>query len=199
MLSEATETTKIAYGDESVLLVADPPLYLVGASVFTADADAARRTLEGVKPKGASKLHWRSMTDPQKADSVAAISSLGHQTTIVAASPLNGVKQERARRKCLESLLIKLESEGVDTLVLESRREALDKRDRDCLLYARRSNAVHTIDIAHVVGEEDALLWMPDQILGAYGEGVRGLKAAGRWAEDWRKVMESVELVDVRL
>ena len=81
-MSESNEEKTMAYGDESVLLVADPPLYLVGASVFNANADVVRRALERVKPKGAPKLHWRSMTDRQKEGSMAAISSLDHHTTI---------------------------------------------------------------------------------------------------------------------
>ena len=48
-MSESNEKKTIAYGDESVLLVADPPLYLVGASVFNANADVVRRALERVK------------------------------------------------------------------------------------------------------------------------------------------------------
>ena len=198
-MAETTENKTVAYADESVLLSADPPLYLVGASLIKGDQESAIEALEQAKSKGAVKLHWRSMTDSQKAHSVAAISSIEHQTTIVAASPLVGVKQERARRKCLESLLVKLEGMGVDVLTLESRREPLDGRDRDCLLYARRANAVRSIDIAHVVGADDPRLWLPDQILGAYGESVRQLKAAEKWEDDWKSVMESIEVLGVKL
>ena len=198
-MSEENQNESIAYGDESVLLAAEPPLYLIAASILKSDEKSAIQTLVQAKPKGAIKLHWRSMTDAQKANSIAAISAIEHQTTIVAASPLVGIKQERARRKCLESLLIKLESLGVDVLTLESRRELLDGRDKDCLFYARRAKAVQSIDIAHIAGEEDPRLWLPDQILGAYGESERKLKAAEKWANDWSQVMESIEVLKVKI
>ncbi len=161
-MSEASENNIVAYGDESVLLAAAPPLYLLGASILKGDQRSVVEALERIKPKGAAKLHWRSMTDAQKAESVAAMSRARHQTTIVSASPLVGIKQERARRKCLEALLAKLETLGVDVLTLESRREPLDGRDRDCLLYARRAHVVQSIDLAHVAGQDDPRLWLPD-------------------------------------
>lgn len=198
-MAENQETKLTAWGDESILSSADPPLYLLAASVFEGDARAAIETLESVKPAGAAKLHWRNMTDKQKANSIEAISTIGHQTAIVVASPLKGIKQERARRKCLVSMLIKLEEMGVSTLFLESRQNALDKRDRDCLMYARRANAVKAIDVEHVRGENDARLWLPDQVLGAYGENLRALDRAHRWAKTWAKVMESVEVLNIKL
>lgn len=198
-MTENQKTELTAWGDESILTSADPPLYLLAASVFEGDVQAAIETLESVKLAGAAKLHWRSMTDKQKANSIDAISTVGHQTTIVAASPLKDIKQERARRKCLVSMLIKLEEMGVSTLFLESRQNALDKRDRDCLMYARRANAVKAIDVEHVRGESDARLWLPDQVLGAYGENLRALDRAHRWSKTWAQVMKSVELLDIKL
>lgn len=188
-----------AWGDESILISADPPLYLLAASVFEEDVCAAIETLESIKPAGAKKLHWRSMTDKQKAHSIEAISTVGHQTTIVAASPLRGIKQERARRKCLMSMFVKLEEMGVSALYLESRQDALDKRDRDCLIFARRANMVKTIDVKHIKGEDDARLWLPDQILGAYGENLRALDRTHRWSKSWAKVMENVDVLDIKL
>ena len=54
-VSEASENNIVAYGDESVLLAVDPPLYLLGASIFKGDQRSVVEALERIKPKGAAK------------------------------------------------------------------------------------------------------------------------------------------------
>lgn len=198
-LDESKTQTIVAWGDESILMSAAPPLYLLAASVFKDFPDSATKTLENLKPKGARKLHWRSMTDAQKAKSIKAIAAIEHHTTIVVGSPLVGVKQERARRKCLELLLMELESLGVSKLIMESRQELLDKRDVDCLMFARRTKSISRIDLAHVLGEEDSRLWMPDQILGAFGECARRPEKSPTWSDAWKKTIEHLSIKNLDL
>ena len=53
---------------------ADPPAYLLAATVFTSETGLER--LERVKPKSAAKLHWREMTDAPKRASLEAIAGI---------------------------------------------------------------------------------------------------------------------------
>lgn len=197
-MSANKKSNTMAFGDESILLSTNPPLYLLGASILGGDESSATKKLEQAKPKNASKLHWRNMSDRQKADSLAIISNIDHQTVLVEAAPLKGIKQERARRKCLETILIELESRNIVQLLLESRQDRLDKRDKDCLLYARRAKAISTIDVAHSRGSDDARLWLPDQILGAYGENKKA-NADTRWLEHWEQIRDKIEVLKISL
>ena len=45
-MSEESQNESIAYGDESVLLAAEPPLYLIAASILKSDEKSAIQTLE---------------------------------------------------------------------------------------------------------------------------------------------------------
>ena len=198
-MNEANETLKIAYGDESVRVSSTPPLYLLAATVLADEGSHGLEALEKLVPKGAKKLHWRDMTNRLQSRSLAQISSMEQTTTIVVASPLDKIKQERARRKCLARLLVCLEETGVEKLVLESRKDELDKRDRDCLLYLRRSNAIWGIDIEHVPGDEDPRLWLPDQILGAYGDVLSESGHFKKWVDKWESMADDVEVIEIGL
>ena len=55
------------------------------------------------------------------------------------------------------------------------------------------------IDISHIAGQEDPRLWLPDQILGAYGDIAKGLEAAKKWASCWNQIMKSVEVAEINL
>ena len=90
----------------------------------------------------------------------------------VAAIPLDGsVSSERARRKCLELLLPVLEYEyGVNRLVLEARESHQDDRDLDFARGIRSRHIIETLRVDFKPGNEDARLWIPDQVLGALGD-----------------------------
>ena len=82
-------------------------MYLVAATMLPEHASLAQ--IEGLLPKGAAKLHWRDLGIKAQRESLQAIASLDSRSTIVVAAPINPHKQERARRKCLETLLPLLE------------------------------------------------------------------------------------------
>ena len=198
-MTEESQNKSIAYGDESIRTSHTPPLYLLAATVLSEDLGKNEDALRKLMPKGAKKLHWRDMTNRLQAKSLERISSISQTTTIVVASPLDKIRQERARRKCLERLMVCLEEAGVSKLVLESRKDDLDKRDRDCLLYLRRSKAISTIEMEHVPGEDDPRLWLPDQILGAYGDVLSETGHFKKWIENWEPVSDDVEVIEIGL
>lgn len=92
-----------------------------------------------------------------------------------------------------------MELQGVNNLVLESRGERNDKRDVELLLSLRRKNAIRRIDLTQRRGSEDANLWVPDQLLGAYAElelGSCGSSAA--MGSNWTKIRPSITEIRVR-
>ena len=91
------------------------------------------------------------------------------------------LKPKGARRKCLERLLPLLETEyNVDTLVLERREISQDRNDIRFIDGLRSRRFIGPIRVELCAGETDARLWLPDQLLGAYGDAQAG---TGRYDE----------------
>lgn len=186
-----------AWGDESVRVSADPSVYLLAATmVFPGESV---ETLSAIKPKGAVKLHWRDMTRKLQAKSLDALAEIRHSTTIVVGAPLPKRKQERGRRKCLECLLPELESLGVNMFVLESRDDYKNKKDVELFLALRRKGVIRTIDIAHRSAESEPRLWIPDQILGAYGDVLCDNPGAEYWSSSWRRMQDCVKVLQTTI
>lgn len=186
-----------AWGDESVRITANPSAYLLAATIV--DPEESIDGLMRVKPANAKKLHWRDMTRHNQSLSLAALSCVRQATTVVVGTPLPKKKQERGRRKCLECLLPELEARGVAVLVLESRDDEKNKKDRDLLFAMRRKGQIESIDIIHRRAENEPLLWIPDQILGAYGDVLCGNPGSKTWLEQWKKTCERIEVLEVAI
>lgn len=185
-----------AWGDESIRTVCSPPVYLLAASYREDGNDFDTSAMEAMLPKGARKLHWRDMNDKTRAESTSAISRLGVSHTIVVACNIATNKQERARRKCLETLLPRLESFGIDRYVLESRGDAKDKQDMLMLAALRSKGICKFIRLVHKDGREDSHLWIPDQVLGAYGD-IRSGVAKDSLRSEWNRLSSKVTTVEI--
>ncbi len=188
---------KTAYGDESIRISAPTPAYLMAATVLPDGCDLS--ALAALKPKSAAKLHWRELTDAVRRESLACVAGLGGRTALVAATPLPRRKQERGRRKCLEVLLPELERAGVDTLVLESRVLQLNDRDIDMLQAMRARKFVEAIALEHAHASDEARLWVPDQILGAYGDWLCDEREARKWGDSWLEILSGLKVLEARL
>lgn len=185
----------VAYGDESIQRACVPSRYLLAATIYAEGTDPSF-ALRRAKPSGASKLHWYDLDPKRQATSLEIISSVPQQTTIVAALPLGGTKTERARRKALEEIVRRLIDMDVCKLVLESRNDTHDKRDRELLVSMRRKGEALNFDLEHVPGKDEPLLWVPDQILGAYGEVItRG--ANRKWENSWEGIEQTLDVREV--
>ena len=164
------DNSSVAWGDESFRGGEGGRAYSMVAVVFDGWSDGDTALLRKIMPKGASKLHWYEIVPDVKAKSMAAIADMGFKATLVRAVPTTSAKQERARHKCLTSMLPLLESKGVTTFVLEGRGRALDRRDVKLLDGLKGSKVVSGIRLEHVRGQDEPRLWVADQILGAYGD-----------------------------
>jgi hypothetical protein len=164
------------------------PVYYLLASIDRSHDEGDVALLEAAKPAGAKKLHWRDLGLDAQARSLHVIAGMDLQLFCVSARPMNMRKQERARRKCLELLLPLLEAAGVGMLVLESRNEAQNKRDRELVMSARRKHLITRIDLSHEPGEGQPMLWVPDQVVGALGAVEASGAAPSEWSADWRRI-----------
>ncbi|HAM14710.1 MAG TPA: hypothetical protein DCP91_02360 [Eggerthellaceae bacterium] len=189
----------VAYGDESVRMVGDPPFYMLGATVFGSDCEHALDTLAGLKPPSAAKLHWRDMGHRLQRRSLEIISELDCATTVAIARPLDGRRQERARRKCLEKLVLALEEAGVESLVLETRDEHLDQRDIEFVKATKASMRIGSISVVHADAASSRQLWIPDQIIGALGDTLTHVGNWEKWQTEWAKAELGVETIEVGL
>ena len=113
----------IAWGDESIRVVCNPPVYLLAATYGENDDALDTSALEEILPKGAYKLHWRDMSD-------------------------------KARALC------------------------------------------RTMRIDHMEGWQDSRLWIPDQVLGAYGD-VRSGVAKTSLRDEWNHLSPSVNIMEI--
>lgn len=186
-----------AYADESVRVSADPPLYMLAATVIPEGTDLT--PLESMLPRGAKKLHWRDLGTRAQRQSLTKVAELGSRSTIVVASPIDPKKQERARRKDLEVLLPILEAEGVTKLVMESRFPAADVKDAAHFRAMLKRGTVSTLELEFADPSREHRLWIPDQILGAYAEAAIGSSSSKAWRTEWELIKGSVTTVQVSL
>lgn len=149
-------------------------------------------------PKGAGKLHWRDMGARTKACSIERIAAFDAVHIVVMARDLVLGKQERARRKCLETMLLSLEAIGVSRYVLESRGRSKDKLDVALLLSMRAKGLCGSIDLTHEIGRSESRLWIPDQVLGAYGDAHCGLLGDELEAA-WGRLRLCIDEIEINL
>lgn len=189
--------TGVAYGDESMRQSLQPQLYLLCACTVK-DGSAASSQLASLLPRGAQKLHWRDMDWRLKRKSLRLTADVLGPYCLIVPCAYSG-KQERARRKCLEAMLPDLENHGLACLVLESREERDNKRDTSLLLSLRSRCLIGGIDVAHQRGKDNPLLWLPDQILGAYGDTLCKSPRYETWENEWELIRPSVEVRGIEI
>lgn len=177
----------------------DPPIYLLAATYRADGGDIDASSLDAIRPRQACKLHWRDMGNKTKIKAMNALASINAQHTIVMGCRMSRNKQERARRKCLELLLPHLESLGVTRYVLESREESQNKADVALLLSLRAKGLCRGIELEHMKGSADSRLWMPDQVLGAYGDMRCGVGAGDEFRQAWNALATNVTTMEILL
>ena len=189
----------VAYVDESMRDFDGETTYYLCAIIDRGMTEDAIQSLCSLLPREAKKLHWREMGVSLQSDSLKLMGSLAMDVIIVSGRPVNLRKQERARRKCLEVLLPLLGSAGVDRVVMESRSEAQNKRDREMAVSLIRKGWLGDVTLAHKRGSDEPRLWVPDQILGAQGHVDAKGSAHENWVLEWRRLKQRVERREIAL
>lgn len=189
----------VAYGDESIRMAGSPPFYMMGVCLLE-DADTVDFSkLAKLMPPGSRKLHWRDMSQGLQRESLNLLMDIKRADVVVVASPLDGKKQERARRKCLETLLPRLEAKGVREFLLESRGATSDKLDVSYVKYAKGSKLVKSIKITHADGADEPRLWIADQVIGAMGDYMTQTSNWRHWKSEWESLNPDIKRIDITL
>jgi hypothetical protein len=116
---------------------------------------------------GSGKIHWHSEGPKRRwllALAVAAF-DIEHIAVIGRSSRL---REERARRKCLETLLVELDRRAVNAALLESRQRGKDKLDTGLVGACRNKRLIsQRLQVLFSPGAAEPLLWLPDIVSGA--------------------------------
>jgi hypothetical protein len=168
-VSDGTSRSLHAWVDESVHV--GNGLYLLAAAIAPDDEaklEACRDHLRSLVRHARGRLHWRNEEEIDHIAISEAIGSMPLSSIVVTATRLDPKKQERARRKCLEQLLHRLVTDGVEQVWLESRDVRGNSRDLAMVANLRSARTLPgSIRVDHARPLEEPLLWLPDSIAGA--------------------------------
>jgi hypothetical protein len=159
----------IAFVDESVRTGSGGLLYVVAAAaVLRADRDRARDEFRKLLLPRQPYLHWNSEKPARRVAVLDRLAGLDAMALACGYYPVGTRHQESARAACLTALVGDLKAAGISELVIETRGEPLDRRDRRTLLHAREVGiAPRNLSYRHVGKLEEPLLWAADAIAGA--------------------------------
>lgn len=147
----------------------DPGTYILSAAIITQDDIAEVRTaMTSLILPGQKKLHWRDESSKRQMEITKTISGLPSEHLIIVRDNAQGDRIERRRRACLSRLLYELDSLAVGSMMLESRGQADDKKDRKVLNSSRSTGAISSnLRMEHTPGPAEPALWVPDAVCGA--------------------------------
>lgn len=163
----------IGFVDESLRQGPDG-LYLVAVVVLApAGAEMAAERVRSVLLPRQPRFHWHAESDRQRRRMLDTMVELdvGVRAYVMR---LTG-RSERARALLLNRALWDLAELGVAELVLESRQEHNDVRDRRIIAAAQRAGmASPELVYRHERPHSEPLLWLPDAAAGAVAAAVAG-------------------------
>lgn len=159
--------TPCAYADESLRRAAGG-MYVVADVVVHGGHEDVRLAVRACLLRRQPRFHWRDESEAQRERMLAAFVDLSVAGRIYVHEPLERRGDVRARALCLNALLWDLWQGHVDGLVLESRQEHGDYRDRQTIAHAQRAcRASPTLHYGFERPHEEPLLWLADAIAGA--------------------------------
>lgn len=163
---------RTAFCDESIRRYrTTTPVYLLAAYITDQDDHDLIDALSRFRPHG--KLHWHDAKPNDKDKICKIIAAHPSEHLIVAVTPLvDGMREERARQRAIATMLVLLEQDyDVSLVVLERRERNQDEIDRASFNALRRSGALTpNLALSHQFGTSEPRLWVPDQVVGAFGD-----------------------------
>jgi hypothetical protein len=146
--------------------------YVVGAAVILAEEDVARAAVDGIfagTPRQ-RPFHWYQEGTTARQAMIDVLGEIGAIAHICVHYPTGRKKLEPARASALQAVIPKVLEDGASLLLIESRGEVQDRRDRGVIL--------DTLNALHRPGElayewrdkSEPLLWLADGICGAVRE-----------------------------
>ncbi|MFJ8107050.1 hypothetical protein [Streptomyces sp. NPDC096132] len=176
---ENDESGTIALCDESMRHGADSAgVYLLSAIIVPATTlPMVRDRMTGLRlPGQRKKLHWRDESAPRRTLAADGLAALRADIVVATWCGMSRDKQERARRKGMEGLLLDLGRRGVSHALFESRGPDRDRADVASLAGLRRSGALPpSLRVSHAPGNDEPALWCADIAAGAYSAAIGGV------------------------
>lgn len=190
------DTERTAFVDESFRRGRGGHGYFLMAVVVVPDdrvADLSRRLRQHL-PAGLLRWHWRDERPASRRRFLSLVADFAEVDVTAFTCGQQAATQrktEQARMRCLWELVGQFQVRDVGTLVLESRQEHNDRKDRREIISAQRAGAApKELVYRHGRPREEPLLWVADALVGAMG-----LAAAGgqdeyrdRLPRSWQEV-----------
>jgi hypothetical protein len=164
----------VAFVDESMrrTQVATVEYLMAATVVSTGECDEVRRALTALVPGKRGKLHWRDESSSRRELVAKTIRSTGARSLVVVGQMADPRKQERARRLVLGQLLHILDRRQVSHVVLESRHPERDRHDIEAVGAFRNQRMIsRRLAVSHGKPLQEPMLWIPDAVAGATGDG----------------------------
>jgi hypothetical protein len=154
--------------------------YLLVVSILTpSDLSAARTLMRSLLLPGERRVHFQSERDGRRREVLGRLVDAELRTKIYESVG----KPDAARPAALLQLTEDLVKLDARRLVLESRGQAADRRDRQVI--ARVVGPRPELAYEHLRPHEEPLLWIPDAVAWSYGAG-------GEWRRRARPLVDDV-------
>lgn len=165
------DQVRTAYADESFDEQDGGGYYVLAAACFELSAyDHARETAALLRGgHRISKLHWTKMNPEHREHAAKAVAAVEGFHIVTIGAPVPKRRQERARARCLDRLVVELHGYGIEALVIEAREPELNRRDVKTVegVRHRLSPVGASFRVDHVPGPAEPLLWIADVVAGA--------------------------------
>ena len=161
--SEPIPEGLVAAVDETVAELQGGVTYVLAAVIF-GEAGAARKEIQALTADRTRPFHWHREGPTNRSAAVKLLSAHAITTTILAQRAGRHAQTE-TRAALLAQLVIELADDGVGHLIIESRGQREDGRDRAVILNCFREHRVATFNYDWRTKAEP-LLWYPDAMAG---------------------------------
>lgn len=142
--------------------------FLAVARLNAGRAAEARAELRRALRPRQLRFHWRTEWSGDRLAFLQMIAGLEIVSTVVYQHPVRRRKQEQARVRCLWEAMGQFAAWDVQELIIESRQEPLDIRDRREIIAGQHAGLVASdLPYRHDVPKQEPLLWIADAIVGA--------------------------------
>lgn len=142
-------------------------LYLVTV-VVVETATAAHELATSLLLPRQARVHWHAEGDERRRQLVERLAAAALNCTAYVSRPVSSRRHERARALCMGRLLWDLRDSAVDELVIESRQERNDRRDRRTIIAAQKAHRARPdLSYRHERPATVPMLWLPDIVAGA--------------------------------
>ena len=143
--------------------------YVVAAVLVPSGrADGLRLELRHLFRDRKGRFHWHHEKDSFRLRMLEFIGDAGVAAVSVSTCLRDAREQERARGLAIDRLLWEMRTHGPAHLILESRQERNDQRDRRRIMAAQKAGKA-SVDLTYGFGRPDGepLLWLADAVASA--------------------------------